>query len=817
MKFLRFLIILLPGVFFLNNTVAQPALKRANKNYELSDFAKAVQDYKEVLSRVPDHLEANSKIADSYRHLNQHDRALPHYQSAIAQRGVENIYIFQYGLTLMEMGQYEIAGRVFEKLANDAPDFKTRALNFAESCRFALSNQDPPLFKVTNEYLNTASADFGPALLGDRVVYSSGRTDIANRGSRNAPVDTRGDNRLFITQRDKNGFLELPVTLHSGLTHATNEGPVAYSADGKWVAFTRNNFVNGTRMIPSSGISLTLFVAQANESGDWNNPVPFPHNGIEFSTGYPSFSSDGRALFFASDRPGSYGGFDLYVSYRTGNTWSTPENLGPTVNSIGNEITPFFDGNALYFASDYHKGFGGFDIFRAEESGGRWATVYHGGPGLNSSSDDYGFVFDASRNIGYFVSNRPGGKGAEDIYRIQRETENVVIKVTDAMTGAAVANATLDFSSCGDRTFQTDRNGIFNFQLIENLDCSIAVGGEGYTGKSVRISTLGLRQNRTLEVKLAKTGTSWQGKVFNGSNGSLLDGVTVIATNQSNNEVTTVTTDGSGGYLVALQPNVNYTLRYSKAGFRDLSINFRPTPGGIMTLQNIDLLPVGVTAPPSQPVVRQPEAVTTTPVPKEAEVPLSMGGFSVQLASVGTSSVDLKPYQEKVGDLGAVYSVEEGGRTKIRVGVFNTREQAADCQAKVRAKGYTGAFTVEERGRQARTLPTTTTATTATTSKQETAQPTPAATPASTPAAAAKLDGVMVRLGVFRDVNRFKNGLMDDLGVVQYVQRGDLNIVLLTGYDSRSSAEIGLRKARARGFADAFLVEMKGGELKKVD
>lgn len=821
MKLFRILFILVPGLFICHAALAQPALKRANKNYELAEFSKAIQEYKEVLAKTPDHLEANSKIADSYRHLNQQDRALPHYQAAVSQVGVDKMYVFQYGLTLMELGQYDIARRIFEKLAEDSPEYRTRAKNFAEASIYAINNQDPPLYKVANEYVNTASSDFGPTFLNGRVVYSSGRNDIQNRNNRNAPAEAPGANRLFITQRDKNGYLEVPVTLHSGLNNPTNEGPVSYSADGKWVAITKNNFTDGTRIIPSGGMSLTLYIAQANESGEWSNAVPFPHNGVDFSTGFPSFSSDGKALFFASDRPGGYGGFDLYVSYRVGNTWSTPENLGVVVNSIGNEITPFFDGTSLYFASDFHRGFGGFDIFRAEESGGRWATIFHGGPGLNSSVDDFGFVFDASANIGYFVSNRPGGKGAEDLYRIQKETENVVIKVTDAITGVAIPDATVDFTNCGDKTYQTDLNGIFNFQLMENLNCAVTIKKDGFLSKTVKITSLGLRQSRTLDVQLANSGETYQGRVLNGNNGYVLESVKVTATNQATNESTSASTDELGNYQLPLQSNATYVLRYSKAGFQDLSFNFKTGSNDKKTIQYVEMLPVGISpaAVPStgQAAKQTPVPATSSPAPvssyesQVASPEMISGGYAIQLAATSASSVDLRPYQDKVGNLGTVYAVEEGGKTKIRVGVFNTREQAADIQAQVRSNGYSGAFLVEEKSRQAKAV----------ISVSAIAENVPAPKAESAPASAAKpaanLEGFMVRLGVYKDVSKFNQGLVDDVGIINFVPRGDLTMVVLGGYDSRSSAEIGLRKARNRGFPDAFLVEMKGGELKKAE
>ncbi len=130
--------------------------------------------------------------------------------------------------------------------------------------------------------------------------------------------------------------------------------------------------------------------------------------------------------FFASDREGGFGGWDLYLSYKEGTNWTKPINLGPAVNTPGDEITPYFDGLNLYFASDYHLGFGGFDVFMAEQGEGRWLKSTNLGQPVNSSTDDYGMIMDSYRNFGYMVSNRSGGKGLEDIYRVVKGGSNVV-------------------------------------------------------------------------------------------------------------------------------------------------------------------------------------------------------------------------------------------------------------------------------------------------------------------------------------------------------------------------------------------------------
>ncbi|MEO1261763.1 MAG: carboxypeptidase regulatory-like domain-containing protein [Bacteroidota bacterium] len=805
---------------------SQASLKRANKQYELSVFAEAVESYKDVLAKNPNHREANVKIADCYRLLNQFEYALPHYQTALANGGIEAIYVFQYGLVLQGLGRYELAKDVFEKLAANDPKFATRGKHFAEACEFALMPHDPPRYKIANEYTNRPSSDFAPAFLGkNKVVYSTSRNDIASRNNRNAPTsNTLGTNKLVVTQRDKNGFLETPITLHSGFGTSTNEGPLSYTKDGKWVAFTKNNFQEGVRQIPSAGLELTLYIAAVDDNGDWSNATPFPHNGVDFSTGYPCFSPDGKALFFASDRTGGYGGFDIYVSYRVGNSWSAPENLGVTVNSLGNEITPFYDGLSLYFASDFHKGFGGFDIFRAEESNGRWATLYHGGQGLNSSHDDYGFIFDPLHTVGYFVSNREGGKGNEDIYRAEKETDNVVIKVLDEATSAPIKDAVIDFVECEEGAYNTNSNGVFNFQMLEDLNCNVYIKKDGYLTETLKLTSMGLRQNRTLEVKLTNYANAYQGKTVNASNGYYLDNVTIIATDQRTGAQSSTVSDAQGGYAISLIPNASFLIRFSKPGFQDVTLTVNTSTNDNRVLRNIDILPVGasgkISSTSSDPIF------FTEATPDEAGSKISttsgnpgttssntsttarsiVSGFSVQVASVKGNMADISRFRSKLGDLGTVYAVEEGGRTKVRLGVIADRNDAKALQKLVEAKGYSGAFIVTETNRAIEDdVPVS--------FKAETKR-----LPASQPSvgSTADLNGIMIRLATYSNVAYFDKGIVEDLGTLTYVPKGDFTVVLLRGYSATDDALIALRKAKVRGFTDAHLVEFVTGEMKKI-
>lgn len=825
MKNTKILLVLLIGLFSAQTVISQSSLKRANKQYELSVFAQAINSYKEVLAKNPNHREANVKIADSYRLTNQLEKAIPHYQTALANGGVDAIYAFQYGLTLQGLGDYERAKDVFTNLANNDVKYAIRSKQFAEACDFAMGAHDPPRYKVSNEFVNKSSSDFAPTFYKrEDVIYASTRSDITVRNSRNAPGgNSLGANKLLKTKRDRNGYLQSPTTLHSGFGTSTNEGPLSYSKDGRMVAFTKNNFTPGVRQVPSAGMELTMYIAQVDANGDWTNATPFRFNGSGFSTGYPCFSPDGNALFFASDRPGGYGGFDIYVSYRAGNSWAAPQNLGETINSLGNEITPFYDGLSMYFASDFHKGFGGFDIFRAEESNGRWSTLFHGGTGLNSSFDDYGFVFDALYSIGYFVSNREGGKGLEDIYRVEKETDNVVIKVMDEATGTPIEGAIIDFIECEEGAYSTNENGVFNFQMLEELNCNVYIKKDGYLTEPLKLTSMGLRQNRTLEVKLTNYTNAYQGQTVNASNGYFLDNVKIIATDQATGGTSSSFSGAQGGYAISLKPSTSYLLRYSKPGFQDVTLPVKTGENDNRALRNIELLPVGIGGRIS-PSSTEPAVVTTDP--KQANKPSSISpnsgnttstsnestttpkslysGYAVQVAAAKGSFKDITSYKNKLSDLGTVYSVKDGGTMKIRVGIFEDRADAVALQKLIRAKGYSGAFIVSEKDQE---LPITI--------QPKRKAEKPATTPATTVSNSPQ-NGTMIRLATFGNIDYFDKETVDDLGTLTYVKKGNLTVVLLRGYTAMDDAMLALRKAKVRGFPDAHMVDYRDGKITKL-
>jgi hypothetical protein len=766
-------------------------VNRAKQEYELHAFNQAIETYKQVLERRPNELEALGNIADCYRHINDMMEAAKYYSRYIAegrnQRNLEARHILNYAHVLKALGQYDRAKEQYLEYAKNDPLVGN---HYAQSCDFAKSQLSAATnVSVNNERINSASSDFGPAFYRGQVVFSSFRVD-ARRG---ATFTGQQQNQLYVARPGVGGNLENPFLLRGdapsqGAQQAINDGPVSFTADGRRVAFTRNNFIDGTRHIPSGGMQLNLFFADITETGAWTNVQPFPHNSNNFSNGFPYLSPDGNTLYFASDRPEGFGGYDIYVSYRDGGGWTRPENLGPVINTPGNEITPYLEGNTLFFASDWHPGFGGYDLFRAEQSANnRWVQIFHLGHPLSSSYDDYGLIYDNARNIGYFSSNRPGGIGKEDIYSFVRPSAGIVLTVTNASDGAPVPDVSLDLNDCRLGLARTDQRGVYQFQAVRELNCEVIASKSGYLDNRVRVSAAVQQGQQQINVQLIRRGEEYYGKVVNYATRLPVSGVLVAATNQSTGAVAQTTTDRNGDYGLALSPNTQYNLRYSAPGFRDVNRTVRTQfANDPALLGSISILPSDSPLPPGQ-------SDPSVPIEDPYRPPAATSGFAVQIAALSRPSTqdfsNLRNY-------GLVYTKEEDGRHKIRVGVFATREEAQRALPGIRGQGFPGAFVVAENN-----------APIANRGGQQFVPP---------PAQQQGYGRYKVQLGAYRDTRNFNDSRISNLGYIEDRMKGNLTIKLLAGFDTVEEARNALRQARNAGFTTAFIVMEESGELRRV-
>jgi len=790
---------------------AQSSLrKKADKYYQIHDYEEAVKSYLRYINKNRESITSKARLADSYRHLNQLEEAAKWYEEIINNYTISPEFYFQYGETLKGLGKYAEARKWFLKYAESNPE---KGLHYAGSIQHAMDKVgSPTAYRVNAEFVNTGAADFAPAFFKDQLVFASSRMDFSGNSKARDEV-----NYPFITSRDQNNYLRKPALLHQRIK-AANEGPIAYARNGRWVAMTRNNFVNGKRQIPSSGVNLNLQIAEALPNGEWQNAKYFPHNGSNFSTAYPSFSDDGNSLYFASDRPGGFGGFDIFVSYWLNGTWSEPENLGPTVNTQGDEISPFFDGQDLYFSSNWHKGMGGLDVFRAVKSGGAWDQIFNLDTNINSSRDDYGFIYDKNKNLGYFVSNRPGGKGQEDIYRASKSSDNLEITVLDELSMQPVVGADIDFSSCGQPTFVTDISGRHILQIPQGLNCQVVIRKNGYLQTTLNVSQnqLGGAQSTQILLRRSDGITSggstttpainnggYVGQIYDITSGADVPSVFITATNQQTGRALETRSDGTGTYALSLAPFSSYLITYSKPGYFDVSRNVKTGNGQERNILGSYPIRASGQAPPGTNPNPNTGGTTTTQPTIEA-------GYAIQVAAFNSSRTNDLSRFKALGTVGNVYNRYEGGKTKVRVGVFATKTAAAAAAKQAKGKGFKDCFVVTE---SLEGLGQEVMITDANITKGNNTN-TGANTGANTGTGGAS--GYKVRLAAYKKPQYFQRSKVETIGLVEQRIKGPWTIMLLAGYANLGEAQRAAAAAKNAGFRQAHVVVDNGVELTKV-
>ena len=231
-----------------------------------------------------------------------------------------------------------------------------------------------------------------------------------------------------------------------------------------------------------------------NVNGEWVDIKPVPFNDHQYSNSHPALSPDGSTLYFTSDRPGGTGQADIYkVSISKDGSFGTPINIGATINTEGREGFPFVDSNGtLYFSSDAHLGMGGLDVFAAEPQGDGFGTPKNLGLGVNSSADDFAFTYNPATEEGYVSSNRQGGKGSDDIYKIQKlQSCELLAQVVDAETGAALSGARLDLFDGRENKLKsqnTDANGKATIAVACNQAHVLQAFMQGYESNAETIA-----------------------------------------------------------------------------------------------------------------------------------------------------------------------------------------------------------------------------------------------------------------------------------------------------------------------------------------
>ena len=429
-----FVLVFLMGV---SGFAQEKLITKANEKYDEYSFSPAIDIYKKVLDRGYASADLLKKLGNSYYYNADYEDASNTYKRLVDEYPDEigPEYYFRYAQTLKTLEDYEGSKAIMAKFLEATSD-DARATAYKDEEDYLNDiKRNSGRYNVSPFQYNSPYSEFAPSFYKEGLIFSSDR-DTGNFARYRHTWNSKDFLDLYKVNADSvsQGFV---IKFGDHVNTRLHESTSTVSKDGNILYFTRNNFKEGKYVKDETGvIRLKIFKAKMVE-GVWSEIEELPFNSNDYSVAHPTLSSDEKALYFASDMPGTLGESDIFkVAINEDGTYGTPENLGPVINTEARETFPFVTSeDVLYFSSDGHPGLGGLDIFASKIANGRLdGNVMNVGEPVNGRMDDFTFIFNEDTRKGYFASNRAEGRGADDIYAFL-ETKPLLIDCEQAISG----------------------------------------------------------------------------------------------------------------------------------------------------------------------------------------------------------------------------------------------------------------------------------------------------------------------------------------------------------------------------------------------
>ena len=472
--------ILLFSFFALQLSAQVNSDNKADKEYDRFAYIDAIKTYERMYERGYKSPDMLLKLANAYYFNGDLENAAKYYKELYAAGTiVKPEFYYRFAQSLKSLKEYEKADEMMARFNKENGNDLRAKLALTQKDYLEVIKKNSGRYIIENAGINSEYSDYGSSYYKENLVFTTAR-DTGNFVKRMDPWTGEGFTNLYQSSIDADGSLKDVRRAFKNLNTKFHESTPVFTKDGTTVYFTRNNYNNGKRGKNANETTL-LKVYKATLKGEsWDAITELPFNSDNYSVAHPALSFDEKTLYFASDMPGTLGQSDIYkVSINDDGTFGTPENLGKTINTEGRETFPFStEKNELYFASDGHPGLGGLDVFVSKaRQDGSFKEVLNVGEPLNSSKDDFGFLFNTNTKIGYVTSNRDGGLGGDDIYKA-KETRPIEYPceqflagtVADVETGEMIENAKVSLYDSSYKLLKsatTNAKGEFDFGEVD--------------------------------------------------------------------------------------------------------------------------------------------------------------------------------------------------------------------------------------------------------------------------------------------------------------------------------------------------------------
>jgi len=454
--------------------------KRADKHFNKYEFVEAATDYLKLVTDGKADTYVYSQLAESYFNVFNTIEAEKWYAKAL-ETSSEPEMVYNYSQMLKANGKYEESNTQLDLFASMRPA-DHRATAFRENPNYLPKILEKgKRFNVQNLAINSEVSDFGGTLKNGKLYITS---------ARNSNRKTYGWNEepfldIYTAYVNDDGEFQTPSIIEQNINTKYHEGTVSFSPDGNTMYFSRESFyekVYERDSITKYKISVLNLYKSINQEGQWSEAEALSLNGDSYSVKNPSVSADGKTLYFASDKTGGYGNFDIYSAPIDENgSVGDATNLGQKLNTEGQEMFPFISANnTLYFSSNGHLGLGGLDVFFAKIVDGKVGPIRNVGIPVNGNADDFAFSINEETEEGFVSSNREGGVGSDDIYSIKKIQPicDVLVSVTvkDRKTGLILVGAAVSIQDADGNIFGTktsNTEGVVEYIIECNIDTKL--------------------------------------------------------------------------------------------------------------------------------------------------------------------------------------------------------------------------------------------------------------------------------------------------------------------------------------------------------
>jgi hypothetical protein len=511
------------------------------------------------------------RIAELYVKKKEYATAMEWYDKESQLINTSKVNLFNYANTNRLMGEYQKALDGYLMYAAMTGDVN-KVMDLANQCEKILKSSALSYnYKLENYPYNTSSDETNVAVLRTNPVYVT----IKNQDNK----DGLPTYDIYQIVRAFQGF-DVPVRAYNKGIPKLMITAVSFSQDGNTVVFSA--IEEKTSSKKGKPKNEKIYIAD-NLGGNFLNVKPFTYNAEGYSLKNPAFNTEGNKIYFSSNQPGGFGGFDIWESSWENQKWSTPKNLGKLLNSTANEINPFMmqDGknNTLYFSSDRDGGFGGYDIFSSKKINTIWQDVVLQTAPINSAGDDISVVFDVETKTGYFSSNRTGGKGGFDVYRFTPFSLKLMVYANDTFSEKPIDYALVQIFDNNEKLFEgmTDQTGKAEFQINKDKIYTLKTSKDGYRTFTQKVSAAGKTNGDSVvgysllkpdaQFSISKGATNnlsldnyiiFTGKVTDAATGKPATKAKMRMVNYTTQKLREVDIDATGKFEIKLLLNNNY-------------------------------------------------------------------------------------------------------------------------------------------------------------------------------------------------------------------------------------------------------------------